>query len=610
MGAHHMKRKRPSSQGFLHEFSESTIELPADSRNGDCIVHFSGEFSKYVMKVPLVNGERDGTAIILNGSVPSLRLECHNGGLNGTVEKLNESGSVVLRGHLANGVETGLFREYSNSVMIWMGYYRNGERYSTVMESELFRGFYTEQLVEDGKLLSIAQYDETLHDKNGYCIECVNGEMVECVFANGLKKPLIRECGNGIKSGESCSTKKRDRPTEEVDVSSKRMCMSLVHDPLAESFMQYDIQNQFEYGVWKSSSICRAVKRSLYENSVIEVDLHTHGMKVYKNNQLVETMEPCVDCIDVNAEGKRWEGSVRNGLPCGYGILYGEQGRKRYEGFMMDGMKCCYGKEYYDDIEVVEYEGCFFDNERFGYGICYDRNGGILRKGSDPARMSSQSNCDGTIINSFTESLEIRGSSYKTVKSLILSPFHHLKRIVIGDNCFGCVRSFVLNGLGELESVVIGRESFTYVKELIELQNLVEDSDGDGTSDESDGDSNEDDSNDNDSYDNDSITSANQLLPYRVDGEFRILNCPKLKSIQIECSSFSDYNCFEVNNLPSLGSLQMGSDCFFSASSFSLAGTVIGYSISVDLPQLQSFKLGNNEFYQCQSVTFDSNQLP
>ena len=158
--------------------------------------------------------------------------------------------------------------------------------------------------------------------------------------------------------------------------------------------------------------------------------------------------------------------------------------------------------------------------------------------------------------------------------------------------------------------MVIGRESFTYVKELIELQNLMEDSDGDGTSDESDGDSNDDDSNDNDSYDNDSITSANQLLPYRVDGEFRILNCPKLKSIQIECSSFSDYNCFEVNNLPSLGSLQMGSDCFFSASSCSLAGTVIGYSISVDLPQLQSFKLGNNEFYQCQSVTFDSNQLP
>ena len=90
--------------------------------------------------------------------------------------------------------------------------------------------------------------------------------------------------------------------------------------------------------------------------------------------------------------------------------------------------------------------------------------------------------------------------------------------------------------------MVIGRESFTYVKELIELQNLMEDSDGDGTSDESDGDSNDDDSNDNDSYDNDSITSANQLLPYRVDGEFRILNCPKLKSIQIECSSFSDYN--------------------------------------------------------------------
>ena len=35
-----------------------------------------------------------------------------------------------------------------------------------------------------------------------------------------------------------------------------------------------------------------------------------------------------------------------------------------------------------------------------------------------------------------------------------------LKRIVIGDNCFGKVRVFELDGLCELESVVIGQESF------------------------------------------------------------------------------------------------------------------------------------------------------
>ena len=119
------------------------------------------------------------------------------------------------------------------------------------MESELLRGFYVEQLVDNSRLLSITQYDESLYDKNGYCIECVNGEMVECIVANGSKKSLIREYGNGIKSGEDCSTRKRDHPTDEVDVSSKRMCMSLVHEPLSESFIQYDIQNQYEYGVWK-----------------------------------------------------------------------------------------------------------------------------------------------------------------------------------------------------------------------------------------------------------------------------------------------------------------------------------------------------------------------
>ena len=44
-----------------------------------------------------------------------------------------------------------------------------------------------------------------------------------------------------------------------------------------------------------------------------------------------------------------------------------------------------------------------------------------------------------------------------------------LKRIVIGNECFGKVRSFELSGLFELESVVIGRKSFTYAKTYDEI---------------------------------------------------------------------------------------------------------------------------------------------
>ena len=108
-----------------------------------------------------------------------------------------------------------------------------------------------------------------------------------------------------------------------------------------------------------------------------------------------------------------------------------------------------------------------------------------------------------------------------------------LKRIVIGGYCFGKVRVFDLNGLSELESVVIGQKSFTYAKTKKEIWNSK-----------------------------------------RTDGDYRIVNCPKLKSIQIGYISFGDYRSFELSNLPSLQSIDMGENCFYYAPSFSLTGLI------------------------------------
>ena len=95
---------------------------------------------------------------------------------------------------------------------------------------------------------------------------------------------------------------------------------------------------------------------------------------------------------------------------------------------------------------------------------------------------------------------------------------------MIGDYCFRNVRVFELDGLGELESVVIGQYSFRI---------------HDGK---------------------------------RNDGSYRIVNCPKLKSIQIGFQSFEDYHTFELNNLPSLQSIDIGYWCFRYAPLFSLTG--------------------------------------
>ena len=110
----------------------------------------------------------------------------------------------------------------------------------------------------------------------------------------------------------------------------------------------------------------------------------------------------------------------------------------------------------------------------------------------------------------------------------ILRGLPALKSIVIGDNCFINVKVFELDGLSELESVVIGQQSFR-----------IDNSE-------------------------------------RNDGDYRIVNCPKLKSIQIGYQSFSDYHSFELSNLLSLQSIDIGDYCFYWAPSFSLTGLIDG----------------------------------
>ena len=117
-------------------------------------------------------------------------------------------------------------------------------------------------------------------------------------------------------------------------------------------------------------------------------------------------------------------------------------------------------------------------------------------------------------------------SSYQG-KEFILRGLPALKRIVIGDNCFGKVRVFELDGLSELESVVIGQHSFR-------------------------------------------ISSRE-----RSDGDYRIVNCPKLASIRIGYESIQDYHSFELRNLPSLHSIDFSDRCFNWVPLFSLTGLTV-----------------------------------
>ena len=179
------------------------------------------------------------------------------------------------------------------------------------------------------------------------------------------------------------------------------------------------------------------------------------------------------------------------------------------------------------------YRGGWKDGKRNGEGKEMDEKGRVVRSGK---WVDGEYLMTIVVPSSLTsnplgiEELRIGDKGYNdgSVTELKLSWLVRLKRVVIGKSCFGKVRVFELDGLSELERVVIGQQSFRIG--------------GDE----------------------------------RSDGSCRIVNCPRLKSIQIGHWSFSDYHSFEMSNLPSLHFIGIGVECFSYAPSFSLTGLIDG----------------------------------
>ena len=64
-------------------------------------------YSEYKMFVKLVNGVRDGTAIIMTKEYEFIKLTYRNGEMTGEVEKMDRYLNVLLKGFLVNGEERG-----------------------------------------------------------------------------------------------------------------------------------------------------------------------------------------------------------------------------------------------------------------------------------------------------------------------------------------------------------------------------------------------------------------------------------------------------------------------------------------------------------------------
>ena len=177
-----------TSSGFLIGIIEASVEMPVDGLNGECIVHYGGEHSKCEMIVRLVDGKREGDAMIVNDGMPYLTLHYERGSLTGVVERLNELGLLDMRGHLEDGMETGLFAEYERGKkVVWIGHYRNGQRYFEVRNRAANRDdgsgeFY--ELDENGDVIRLCLYE---NGERSRVIQEFNGEVMTEYDEYGVK---------------------------------------------------------------------------------------------------------------------------------------------------------------------------------------------------------------------------------------------------------------------------------------------------------------------------------------------------------------------------------------------------------------------------------------
>ena len=167
------------------------------------------------------------------------------------------------------------------------------------------------------------------------------------------------------------------------------------------------------------------------------------------------------DVIDLNENGERWEGSSLEGVPFGYGCIYNEDNNIIYQGFMLERMKVCFGKEFYGDNGLIEYEGDYYNNMRYGNGKLYNKKGELIYEGE------------------WSNNHPLELSTLKIENELKEEDIHYgIKELEIGENCMGNVKCFKLIGFDHLKKLIVKKNSLKYLNSLVisnneELESIV-----------------------------------------------------------------------------------------------------------------------------------------
>ena len=260
-----------------------------------------------------------------------------------------------------------------------------------------------------------------------------------------------------------------------------------VHISLDNAFVSFDGQFQphghciiskYPFVVqvnWKHGVVHgQIVVANLQTRSIVAVYIANRGIIVYSKD--LSTLSK--DIIDDFCTGERWDGTVCDSSPCGWGCYYNEYNYLVFEGFRLASCDVCYGIYYYSDLkkQPISYEGMVYNGDRFGMGRLFDRRCEKEYEGewinnaclfSEICRVVPE---DIEVVNLFSLTKLIQFDNYSGSRfcSIHIQQMWKLEQIVIGEYCMVCRQpgtaqnppSLTLNDLPNLLVLQIGDYSF------------------------------------------------------------------------------------------------------------------------------------------------------
>ena len=214
-------------------------------------------------------------------------------------------------------------------------------------------------------------------------------------------------------------------------------------------------------------------EKCLIMNKELEEEYLLNKNKVLKMKGMneIETRNGIID----KENGIRFEGSIFEGIPFGFGYLFDENGNKIYEGIMINWNRMGYGISYNENGKK-EYEGTWCNDLRCGSGKLFDDEGNVIFEGNWYHRNhADEYNGDGSDLNIAVKHLKLNDECI--LNDFDISLFLNLEELIIGNDCFSNVELFKkiekqkYHTLGILNTNLYNKQSLTMHYKLSLLLN-------------------------------------------------------------------------------------------------------------------------------------------